>query len=117
MSEPVGEVIRVDVERRDQGQVILHVAGDVDMTTAPELDRHISTVVTNAKVVVVNLLAVTFFGSPGLSVLVAARGKAEAAGCARRVVATQNAVIRPVRITGLQGSLELFDTVADALHD
>jgi len=115
MSEPLGDVLRIDVERRADHQVVLHVAGDVDMVTAPQLERQINASLAGAKVVVVNLLEVTFFGSPGLSVLVAVRGKADAAGCALRVVAAQSAVLRPVRITGLQNSLDLFATLEEAL--
>ena len=116
MSEPVDHALRVDVERRDGDQVVLHVSGDVDMASAPQLERQINISMSGAKVVVVNLLGVTFFGSPGLSVLVAVRGKAETTGCALRVVAAQSAVIRPVKITGLQDSIDLFPTLDDALQ-
>ena len=117
MSEPVGEVIRVDVERRSKDQVVLHVVGDVDMTTAPELERRLRDELRGARTLVVDLLGVGFFGSPGLRVLVTARGLADASGCVLRVVANQNSVVRPVRITGLQGALELFPSVEDACAD
>ena len=68
----VGEVVRFDVVRHGDDATVVHVVGEIDTLTAPvlraQLDEHLPVV----PLLVLDLSDVTFLGSAGLAVLVAA---------------------------------------------
>src|SRR3954451_6271827 len=74
----VGEVVRFDVVRHGDDATVVHVVGEIDTLTAPvlraQLDEHIPAV----SLLVLDLSDVTFLGSAGLAVLVAAKDAADA---------------------------------------
>jgi anti-sigma B factor antagonist len=64
----------------------------------------------------VDLTAVTFFGSAGLTALLAATRLSEARREPLRIVVDHNRpVIRPIMVTGLDDVLTLYHTVEEAL--
>ncbi|PXX71376.1 anti-anti-sigma factor [Nocardia tenerifensis] len=92
---------------------VLTVGGEVDAASAPQLQAALTTALDQEPtVLVVDLSAVRFFGSAGLSVLLFAAEKL--AKDALRVVASPQ-VRRPIEVTGLDGLLEVFATVDEAL--
>jgi anti-sigma B factor antagonist len=88
--------------------VVLEVSGEVDILTAPRLQESVLRLLEDQPpVLVIDLSAVSFFGSSGLAVLVEAR---EAAGerTGLRVVAAGYETLRPLQVTGLTEPLAVY---------
>ncbi len=83
------------VTSRSQGSTeVLSVTGQIDIATTDELANEIRDALGRApETVVVDLSAVAFFGSGGLSTLLEADGHARASGC-RLVVIPGTGVVR-----------------------
>ncbi|MFC9436020.1 STAS domain-containing protein [Nocardia sp. NPDC057030] len=93
---------------------VLTVSGEVDAVSAPQLQSGIDDALARKPaVLVVDLSAVGFFGSAGLSVLLLALDRL--AKDRLRVVASPQ-VRRPIEVTGLDGMLDLFETLQAALR-
>lgn len=94
---------------------MIEVAGEIDMLTAGDVAAAITTgMATSADTLVLDLTEVSFMDSAGLAML--ARGHMTAGDrVALRVVATNPATLKPIRLTGMDRMLAIFDTVADAL--
>jgi anti-anti-sigma factor len=106
--------LTVTVERRARS-LIVRLAGEVDLGTAPGLRLALERAVDERpRVVVVDLSKVAFLGCAGLSQLVSARQRAGRRTCLR-VVATSRVTRRPLRLTGLDQYLGVFDSLAAAL--
>ncbi|RKT54390.1 STAS domain-containing protein [Saccharothrix australiensis] len=96
--------------------VVVCVAGDVDMAPAcSPRNEVLGRLDARPSALVVDLSEVTFFGSPGISALVAASQKAERLGVRFAVVADQRAVLRPLQVTGVASTLDVYASRADAL--
>jgi anti-sigma B factor antagonist len=93
--------------------VIIHVGGEIDMLTAPQLREVLLAHVDRPSGdVVVDLDGVTFLASTGLSVLVEVAKHAKTSGSALRLVCTSRAVIRPMELTGLDQAFDLHTSMA-----
>ena len=96
----VGEVVRFDVVGHGDDATVVHVVGEIDTLTAPvlraQLDEHIPVV----PLLVLDLSDVTFLGSAGLAVLVAAKDDADARGHTLRLVCGSRIVTRALEATG-----------------
>lgn len=95
-------------------QIVVHVIGEVDLSTAPLLDQALSeaTAVPGARPVVVNLTQVGFFGAAGLTVLLAATRAGDDAGIPVVVVACPGQPPRRTIITArLHNTLALIDSL------
>ncbi|MDX8148901.1 STAS domain-containing protein [Lentzea sp. BCCO 10_0061] len=98
------------------GVVIVVLAGEVDMATGSDpLAGAIAAVKRTSAGLVVDLNAVTFFGSSGINLLVAARQHAQSMGVPFAVVADRPAVLKPLAMTGMDVCLAPFPSVPDAL--
>ena len=106
----VGEVIRFDVVEHDGGARVVHVVGEIDTLTAPLLRDQLTEQVAAAPLLVLDLSDVTFLGSAGLAVLVAAKDDADRRDHVLRLVCGSRIVTRALQATGL---LALFDTADD----
>ncbi|MEU5695886.1 STAS domain-containing protein [Actinosynnema sp. NPDC020468] len=99
------------------GTSVMAVTGEVDDESAPAL-RHALTVAVNgddSPSCVVDLSGVTFLNSAGLTALVEVAWHAETRRRRLRLVVDANRlVIRPIELTGLDRSLSLHHTVAEA---
>jgi anti-sigma B factor antagonist len=118
------------VQRRDEGELgisrrtvdqatVITAEGDIDLRTAPSLrDAVITTVDQIASgPYVLDLTNVTFLGSAGLTTLLAAHSHVTAQGDVLRIVVDANRpVIRPIELTGLDMTLNLYHTVDEALR-
>lgn len=107
------------VDRTDA--LILHVDGAIDGLTAPRLRRVIDVAFDelDGRPLVVDLTAVTFFGSAGLRTMSESADEAATRPGFEplRVVVDHNRpVIRPLEIVGLDAVLTLFYDVADAIE-
>lgn len=102
------------------GAVVVSVLGEIDSNTVgslqPRLDRAVEAAGEHsAKVLIVELSRVTYFGSAGLNALLECYEKGSAAGVSVRVVAANPEVVRPIEITKLDKVLRPYGTVADAV--
>ncbi len=103
--------------------VLVTVRGDIDYSTQDRLRRCLgeSATVLGARVLVLDLTAVTFFGSAGLTVLLEAADDAArhstAAHPFRVVVDESRPVIRPLQISGMQSVIRLHHDLDEALRD
>ena len=98
----------VDVlEDRDRVQV--RVVGELDLVTAPVLERHLQGALGRRPLLVVDLAAVTFLDVRGINTLVAANAEASGAGARMVVRGAGPQVRRMVSLCGLEGQLALED--------
>ena len=114
--EPTPEPIpTIDVRRVDHPNgVVLEVAGDLDLSNAPQLGAVFEHVLQSVPtVLVIDLSRVTFLGSAGLGLLIRAHEHMGAGEV--RVAAPSSAARRAIEITALDQLLPLFPTVDDAL--
>lgn len=97
------------------GVVVLSVGGEIDLVTAPALEKAIGGVVAdNPKALVIDLSAVEFLGSVGLKILAATYEKL-GSSAEFGVVARGPATRRPIHLTGLDKTFPLYPTLDDAL--
>jgi anti-sigma B factor antagonist len=104
--------------RHEGAAVVVTVTGEVDTTTSPQLRAVVRDCLTQVDggPVVVDLTAVSFFGSAGLAVLIDAASQAERPREALRVVVDHNRpAIRPIQVTGLSAFLKLYGSLEEAL--
>ncbi|MDT5222086.1 MAG: hypothetical protein QOF15_4191 [Mycobacterium sp.] len=113
--DPVNRTsFEVDQNETD-GAVVLAVAGEVDMLSAPQLAEAIHTALAaKPAALVVDLTKVEFLASAGLSVLV--NGQAEVVPPTKfAVVADGPATSRPIKLMGIDSVLSLHRTLDNAL--
>jgi anti-anti-sigma factor len=115
MTHPDSPTLRVT--RRTVGTaVVVEVAGEIDLLTAGDVRAAIAAgMATAPETLVVDLAEVSFMDSAGLAMLAHAHMTA-GERVALRVVATNPATLKPIRLTGMDRMLAMFDTVADALR-
>ncbi|MEU4804452.1 STAS domain-containing protein [Actinosynnema sp. NPDC023587] len=89
--------------------LLVEVVGEVDLDTVPDIRTALS---APAPAVVLDLAAVTFFGSAGIQLLVDADREIEALA----VVASTRLVLRPLVVTGLDVRLPLCASPDAALE-
>ena len=101
-------------ERAADGTWLVSVAGDLDLHTAPELERALlSATGDGAGTVVVDLSGCTFLDSTGLHILVGVRRRLD--GGAVKIVGAAPAVRRPFEVTGLDRLFRFYPTRTAAL--
>lgn len=106
-------------QRKVDGVVVVEVAGEVDLDTAPALDAALRGALREAGTggCIADLTHVTFLSSRGLTTLLNAAQAAEERREPLRIVVDANRpVIRPIEITGLDEVLRLFHTVDEAMR-
>jgi anti-sigma B factor antagonist len=110
----------VDISSRVvEGTLVLEVAGEVDLDTAPQLQAGIIDAIerTSGAACIVDLTHVSYLGSAGLTVLLASTRHAEARSRSLPIVVDSNRpVIRPIELTGMDDDLRLFHSVEEALR-
>lgn len=96
-----------DVEMiEERTQVLVRVVGELDLVTAPVLDRNLAGAISRGRPrVVVDLSAVSFLDVRGINSLVSADTAAEGAGTRLVVRGAGDAVHRLVEVCGLEGHL------------
>ncbi|MGQ0575127.1 MAG: STAS domain-containing protein [Pseudonocardia sp.] len=115
-SGDVGEVVRFDVVPHGDAAVVVHVVGEIDTLTAPVLRAQLDEHLPVAALLVLDFSQVTFLGSAGLAVLVAAKDDADRRGHTLRLVPGSRIVTRALEATGLLTLFEVADGVPEALR-
>lgn len=94
---------------------VVEVAGDLDMSTTPQLrDRLHELVNSGARMVVVDLTSVGFLDSSGLGALVVAHKDLRERGGWLRLAGIRPPVRRVFSLTSVDRVIEIFDTAGDA---
>jgi anti-sigma B factor antagonist len=107
--------LTVQTEQRGE-VVVVSVAGELDMATAPQLQDHITDLLDKGRShIVFDLANVSFCDSTGLSVFVRAKNGSDEAGGAVRLAAPQRGVLRILEVSGLVEVLQTYPTVDEAV--
>ena len=114
--DDIGEVVRFDVIDHGDKASVLHVVGEIDTLTAPLLRAQLDTQVSRTPLLVLDLTDVSFLGSAGLAVLVAAKDDAESREHRLRIVPGSRIVVRALQATGLLSIFDIADGVPQALE-
>ncbi len=111
MSDPV----QLRTARPAPDCVVLSVAGEVDLVTAPDLEAALDRQLTDGLTrVVLDLSGVTFFGSLGLAVLIRSVDSAQDHSVQLRLVANR-LVLRTMELTSMTELFAFFPTVEAAV--
>jgi anti-sigma B factor antagonist len=101
---------------RQGGTLIIEVAGEVDMATAPELAAAINDADETVQRVIVTLTEVSFLDSSGLNALLHCTHELQEREIAVRVVSPRDENVRRVlEITRLIDRLNVVDSLDEAL--
>ncbi|PRX12593.1 STAS domain-containing protein [Actinoplanes italicus] len=104
--------------RAGKACTVVKVGGQLDMATAPELDRCIRQVADDGGLqVVLDLADVSFLDSSGLGVLLAWFKELRSAGGRLCVAAVQEIVAYVLQVAALDQVMEVYDTVGAAEAD
>jgi anti-sigma B factor antagonist len=105
---------RVSVEQPSPGRVVVGVAGEIDVATAPEVERALAEAGAEKRVVL-DLSECQFIDSSGLRTLLGARSAAVSAGGSLVLVVADPGLLRVFEVVGLGDILEIHDSLARAL--
>jgi len=111
------EGFALSTQRREDA-IVLMVSGEIDVATGTQLRTALSHALEDptANLVVIDLANVIYMASTGIAVLMDARWSAEQrAKSLRIVVGEANAVLRPLRTTGVDRLLAVYPDVGSAL--
>jgi anti-sigma B factor antagonist len=93
---------RLTTRRAAHNTAIVHVNGEIDLLTAPELESEITAqLCSGGRTLVLDLREVSFLGCTGLRVLLTARDGAARSRTALSLVYQSPAVERPLALLGL----------------
>lgn len=118
-----GRALTTSVEELTAASIV-HVAGEIDISTVGELEAAINVAETRstntdglAEVIVIDLRGVTFLGAEGLRSLVSAQNRIAGGGGAMRVVAPASGGIirRLLDLSGVGALLDLFESIESAV--
>lgn len=95
---------------------MLHVAGEVDLVTAPQLGDSINNAMSEQPAtLVVDLTDVDFLASAGMAVLMGSHKLAN--DTSFRIVAVGSTTFRPMELTGMTEEIAIYPTLDQALSD
>ena len=99
----------------------MRVKGDVDSSTVDELIAHLTVALKlaathPARLVVVDLQAVDFFGSAALNAVLECHEQGKATGTSVRLVADHDNVLRPIQVTELDRIFDIYPTLSESLQ-
>jgi anti-sigma B factor antagonist len=103
-------------EELDERTVVIKVAGEIHATTAPEFSTRLNNAIEGGKTgVVLDLTAVEFIDSTGLSVLLNGLRRLTRKKGSLVLVCTNPTVLRLFEITRLDSTFDIVDTREQAL--
>lgn len=107
------QVLAIAVHRQ-LGHVLVTVAGELDIATAPKLRVQLAGLARSGQQVIVDLSQVSFCDAAGLGVLAGAARRAAAAGGCLQLAAARPQLRRLLAITGMDHRIPVAATVAEA---
>jgi anti-anti-sigma factor len=108
---------RLDVRRVDHPLgIVLTLAGELDLATAPVLQERLDATLHRGAVVVIDLSRLRFIDSSGLGMLVQAERQLRESGGQLVLVRGPRAAHRPFELTGLDSYFEFCDSPSAGLR-
>jgi anti-sigma B factor antagonist len=111
-------LVELKVSTRSQGErVIVALAGEIDLYTAPRLQSELASVLAGAEPtrLSVDMSAVEFCDSTGMNVLLAAHRRATEQGGSLDLVGPRPAVRKILQVTGLETVFTVLKDQAPAV--
>jgi anti-anti-sigma factor len=104
-----------------EAAVVVSAVGEVDSESFATLVFQLDTALKRAldhpaRLLVIDLSAVTHFGSAGLNAVLECHEHGRTAGVAVRIAADNPQVLRPIEVTKLDNVLRLYPSVSAALE-
>jgi anti-anti-sigma factor len=116
LGRSVQSEFRVDVQRRGRAAVIA-VTGELDLATGPKLEAELLGISpSETELVVVDLRALEFMDSTGLSIIVRAHQRLTGEGCELGLVRGSPQVQRLLDLTGVADRISLVTRPEDLLN-
>ncbi len=101
---------RVDVTTSGRpGSTLVEVEGEIDLSTAPQLQRELLASAQGSRELIVDLRGVTFIDSTGVGVLFRTSKQVTAAGGELRLVCGPGPVRRVLKVSGLETLVPVSD--------
>lgn len=106
-------LLELTAERDERGTVKLVLAGELDISSTPQLEAELSKLEADApRVIVLDLRPLEFMDSTGLRTVVAADARARDQGRRLAIVRGPDAVHRVFSVTRLDERLDIIDDPA-----
>jgi anti-anti-sigma factor len=114
------EPLEIDHEAREDA-VVVRVKGDVDSSTVDQLVGNLIDALDMAgahpaRLLVVDLQEVSFFGSAGLNAMLDSHEQGREAGTVVRLVASHGQVLQPIEVTELDRILDIYPSLPQAMR-
>jgi anti-sigma B factor antagonist len=116
MTDELADDLEVTVERLADTAVV-HVSGELDLATTPVLASALEGLERPFDRIVIDVSGLRFIDSTGLRLAVTEHQRAEADGFALVIAGADGAVLRILRIAGLDTTLPLAPDLASVLGD
>jgi anti-sigma B factor antagonist len=97
------------------GVVVVSLAGELDMSTAPNAAVALREATVGAAAVVLDMTDLRFFASAGLNILLQLRQDLQDKGVDVGLATDQRAVLRPMQLMGVADQFAIHASVAAAL--
>lgn len=108
------KAFEIDIRPLGPGGVVVAITGEIDLFTTPEFKEAIGKALNwEADTLVVDLTRCTFVDSSSLGVLIGAHRRLVRRGRSLRVATNQEAILRVLRVTGLDGVFDVVEAVPD----
>jgi anti-sigma B factor antagonist len=111
-----GQVLTVRVEAVGPRASVVSLAGELDLSTIPNVEKQLFDQLRSHPAIVVDLTDVTFIDSSGIALLIQASRASGETGVLNTVVAEGSQVERVFRLAGIDRALPLFTQRALALE-
>ncbi|MBT8250794.1 MAG: STAS domain-containing protein [Acidimicrobiia bacterium] len=100
---------RLNVTTSDhQGAALVHIDGEIDLSTAPQLERELANTL-DSRNLIVDLRDVEFMDSTGIGVLVRTSRKVTADGRTMQLVCAAGPVKRVIEVSGLESVIDVVE--------
>lgn len=114
------ELLAVEHEAHEDA-VVVRIKGDVDSSTVDDLTAQLTAALElaaahPARLVVLDLQAVDFFGSAALNAVLECHEAGNGSGTSVRLVAAHDHVLRPIQVTELDRVFDIYPTLPQALQ-
>jgi anti-anti-sigma factor len=110
-------LLRLSISRPDPTVAVVHVAGEIDASTAPELRALLDAPPEQTvRHLLLDLSAVSFLGVGGLSALIAVQRRADTSHHTLTLITGPRCVDRALQITGLQPHFTCYRSLTTAVR-
>ena len=110
------QTLSVRIERIGANASVVVLAGELDLSTVPQLEKQLFAQMRTKTGVIVDLTRVTFIDSSGIALLIRAFRETDESRALNTVIAEDSQVGRVFRLAGIDRALPLFTERTKALE-